>query len=107
MIDLSEPISWKEVISMSNLKSYKELSLALHTSTGALRYKYKREDLANLFNSYLEITPDLYYPDSDRTSLFIINSLLKFFVQRTQILSISLNLFMARMVHLKPRISHL
>ncbi|MEI2342165.1 DUF2711 family protein [Priestia megaterium] len=77
MINLSEPISWTEVMSKSNLKSYKELSLALHTSTGALRYKYKREDLANLFNSYLEITPDLYYPDSDRTSLFIIDSLLK------------------------------
>lgn len=82
MINLSEPISWKEVMSKSNLKSYKELSLALQASTGALRYKYKREDLANLFNSYLEITPDLYYPESDCTSLFII-------------LSISLNLFMA------------
>ena len=75
VIGLSKPISWKEVISKSNLKSYKELSLALQTSTGALRYKYKREDLANLFNSYLEITSDLYYPDSDCTSLFIIESI--------------------------------
>ncbi|MDC7783381.1 DUF2711 family protein [Priestia megaterium] len=77
MIDLGEPILWKEIMAESNLKSYEELSLALHTSTGALRYKYERKDLANLLNSYLEITPDLYYPDSDRTSLFIIDSLLK------------------------------
>jgi len=77
MINLGEPISWKEVMSKINLKSYKELSLALQTSTYAIRYKYKRKDLANLLNSYLEITPDLYYPDSDRTSLFIVNSLLK------------------------------
>ncbi|MBV6738511.1 hypothetical protein CN978_30785 [Priestia megaterium] len=77
MINLGESISWIEVMSKSNLKSYKELSLALQTSTGALRYKYEREDLANLLNSYLETVPDLYYPDSDCTSLFIIDSLLK------------------------------
>ncbi len=77
MINLGEPISWIEVMSKSNLKSYKELSLALQTSTGALEYKYEREDLANLLNSYLETIPDLYYPDSDCTSLFIIDSLLK------------------------------
>lgn len=77
MINLGEPISWIEVMSKSGLKSYKELSLALQTSTGALGYKYEREDLANLLNSYLETIPDLYYPDSDRTSLFIIDSLLK------------------------------
>lgn len=77
MINLGEPISWIEVMSKSGLKSYKELSLALQTSTGALGYKYEREDLANLLNSYLETIPDLYYPDSDCTSLFIIDSLLK------------------------------
>ncbi|MGU3397424.1 DUF2711 family protein [Priestia aryabhattai] len=77
MINLGEPISWIEVMSNSGLKSYKELSLALQTSTGALGYKYEREDLANLLNSYLETIPDLYYPDSDCTSLFIIDSLLK------------------------------
>lgn len=77
VFNLGEPISWIEVMSKSNLKSYKELSLALQTSTGALRYKYKREDLANLLNSYLETIPDLYYQDSDCTSLFITDSLLK------------------------------
>ncbi|RFB20695.1 DUF2711 family protein [Bacillus sp. ALD] len=77
MINLGEPILWKEVMAKSNLKSYEELSVALQTSTGALRSKYKREDLANLLNSYLETIPDLYYPDSDCASLFIIDSLLK------------------------------
>ncbi|WP_243550595.1 DUF2711 family protein [Priestia megaterium] len=77
MINLGEPILWKEVMTKSNLKSYEALSVALQTSTGALGYKYEREDLANLLNSYLETIPDLYYPDSDCTSLFIIDSLLK------------------------------
>jgi len=71
MFNLGEPISWKEVMSKSNLRSYKELSVALQTLTDTSSDKYKK------LASYIKVNPDFYYPEEDRTSLFILNSLLK------------------------------
>ena len=101
MFNLGQPISWKEVISKINLRSYKELSIALQTLTGAPSDEYKK------LASYVKLNPDFYYPEEDRTSLFILNSLLKILCSKGQILYISLNLFMTQMVHLESMICHL
>ncbi|PFW75793.1 hypothetical protein COL23_13215 [Priestia aryabhattai] len=71
MFNPGEPISWKEVMSKSNLKSYRELSIALQHLTGAPSDEYKK------LASYVKLNPDFYYPEEDRTSLFILNSLVK------------------------------
>ncbi|GAB1792648.1 DUF2711 family protein [Priestia megaterium] len=68
---LGEPISWKEVMAKSNLNSYKELFRALQYLTGAPSDEYKK--LASFFKS----NPDFYYPEEDRTSLFILDGLVK------------------------------
>ncbi len=70
IINLGEPISWKEVMSKSNLGSYKELSIALQTLTDTSD-EYKK------LASYAKFNSDFYYPEEDRTSLFILNSLLR------------------------------
>ncbi|MED3982327.1 DUF2711 family protein [Priestia megaterium] len=71
MFKLGEPISWKEVMSKSNLKSYKELFRALQYLTGAPSDEYKK------LASYFKSNRDFYYPEEDRTSLFILNGLVK------------------------------
>lgn len=70
IINLGEPISWKEVMSKSNLGSYKELSIALQTLTDTSD-EYKK------LASYARFNYDFYYPEEDCTSLFILNSLLR------------------------------
>ncbi|MEB2278349.1 DUF2711 domain-containing protein [Bacillus sp. ILBB4] len=71
MLKLGKPILWKEVMAKSNLRSYKELSIALQYLTGVPSDEYKK------LASYVKSNPDFYYPEEDRTSLFILNSLVK------------------------------
>ncbi|AJI25856.1 DUF2711 family protein (plasmid) [Priestia megaterium] len=71
MLKLGEPVSWKEVMGKCNLKSYKELSIALQHLTGVPSDEYKK------LASYVKSNPDFYYPEEVNTSLFILNSLVK------------------------------
>ena len=71
MLKLGEPISWKEVMAKCNLKSYKELFRALQHLTGVPSDEYKK------LAPYVKSNPDFYYPEEDRTSLFILNSLVE------------------------------
>lgn len=74
IFNIGKPISWRKIMNLSGLKSYKEIAVALLTSTGAFRKKYERADLANKLNSTLN--QDLYYPAEDSTSVFLLESLL-------------------------------
>ncbi|MGG0550349.1 DUF2711 family protein [Priestia megaterium] len=71
MLKLGEPMSWKEVMGKCNLKSYKELSIALQYLTGVPSDEYKK------LASYVKSNPDFYYPEEVNTSLFILDSLVK------------------------------
>lgn len=75
MLNLGKPVFWREMITCSGLKSYKELALALLTSIGAFKKEYRREDLADKLNSSLK--PDLFYPTEDSTSVFMLDGILK------------------------------
>ncbi|RDW14949.1 DUF2711 family protein [Oceanobacillus chungangensis] len=69
-----KPVSWETMIHQSGLENLEELAIALKTSTGALRGKYAREDLAEELNS--SIKSDLYYPYEDFPTVFLITDLL-------------------------------
>lgn len=71
ILKLGEPMSWKEVMGKCNLKSYKELSIALQHLTGVPSDEYKK------LASYVKSNPDFYYPEEVNTSLFILDSLVK------------------------------
>lgn len=68
------PVSWETVKQGTGMATLEEVALALMTSIGALREKYAREDLAERLNSFLN--KDLFYPDEDITSMFIVERLL-------------------------------
>nr|WP_203288175.1 DUF2711 family protein [Metabacillus sp. cB07] len=74
IFNIGKPISWREIMNLSGLKSYKEIAVALLTSTGALKKEYERADLASKLNSSLN--QDLYYPAEDSTSIFLLENLL-------------------------------
>ena len=74
-LNIGKPVFWREIMTDSRLKSYKELAVALLTSIGAFKKEFEREDLADKLNSNLK--PDLYYPTEDSTSVFLLDSLLK------------------------------
>ncbi|GIN93148.1 hypothetical protein J22TS1_41990 [Siminovitchia terrae] len=76
ILQLGKPVMWKEIMYESGLTTHEELAIALQTSIGALRKKYAREDLAEKLNS--SIISNLYYPNEDFTTIFLINDLLKF-----------------------------
>ncbi|MCH6266576.1 DUF2711 family protein [Neobacillus citreus] len=69
------PVLWKTVMKESGLKSFEELEIALLTSIYALKKKFARSDLAVKLN--LNLNKDRYYPTEDKTSVFLINGLLK------------------------------
>ena len=75
ILNIGKPISWREIMSYSGLKSYNELAVAMLTSVGALKKEFEREDLADTLHSNLK--PGLYYPTADRTSVFLLDRLLK------------------------------
>lgn len=75
LLNIGNPIKWKEIISYSDINSYKELAIALKSSIGSLKTEYERIDLTNKLNSILN--PDMCYPSEDSTSVFLLDSLLK------------------------------
>jgi hypothetical protein len=75
ILKLAKPVSWNKIVQESGLATLEELAIALKTSIGALREEYARSDLADKLNTNLN--PDLYYPDEDKTSVFLIKDLLK------------------------------
>lgn len=75
ILQYGKPVSWRRMLHESGLTTLEELAVALLTSISALRREYAREDLAKRLNS--SIKNDLYYPDEDFTTVFLINDLLK------------------------------
>ena len=69
-----KPVSWETIVHQSGLRNIEELAIALKTSIGALRKEYAREDLADKLNS--SIKSDLYYPNEDFPTVFLVNDLL-------------------------------
>jgi hypothetical protein len=67
-------VSWEEIIHKSELTTLEELAVALKTSIVALRKEYAREDLADKLKSSMK--SDLYYPDEDFPTVFLVNDLL-------------------------------
>lgn len=75
ILQLGKPVKWEEIMYASGLTTLEELAIALQTTIGALKRKYAREDLAERLNS--SITSNLYYPNEDFTTVFLVNDLLK------------------------------
>jgi hypothetical protein len=75
ILTYGKPVSWKNIMQDSHLRTPKELAVALKTSISALKQEYSRSDLADQLNSSLKA--DLYYPTEDSTSVFLIGGLLK------------------------------
>ncbi|MEH7096045.1 DUF2711 family protein [Neobacillus vireti] len=74
ILEYGKPVSWKTMLHESGLTSLGELAIALKTSIGALRKQYARKDLAERLLS--SIKDDLYYPNEDFTSIFLITDLI-------------------------------
>lgn len=88
ILKYGKPISWEEIIDKSELSTYEELAVALKTSIAALRREYAREDLADKLKSSIE--SDLYYPDEDFPTVFLVKDLLNLLSSKgTKILNYS------------------
>jgi hypothetical protein len=74
ILKYGKPVSWEEIINKSELSTLEELAVALKTSIVALRREYAREDLADKLKSSMK--SDLYYPDEDFPTVFLVNDLL-------------------------------
>jgi Protein of unknown function (DUF2711) len=75
ILNNAKPVLWKTVMDECGLASFAELELALLTSIGALNEDYARLDLADSLNLNLKV--DLYFPDEDKTSVFLLKGLLE------------------------------
>lgn len=75
ILNNAKPILWKTVMDKCCLASFAEVELALLTSIGALNEEYARSDLSDSLNANLQ--QDLYFPDEDRTSVFLLKGLLE------------------------------
>lgn len=75
ILNNAKPVLWKSVMDECGLASFAELELALLTSIGALNEDYDRLDLADSLN--LNFQQDLYFPDEDKTSVFLLEGLLE------------------------------
>lgn len=76
ILDLAKPVMWKNILENTDLVSLKEIALALKTSISALNENYARPDLADKLN--LNFPEDLYYPNEDKISEFLIVDLIQF-----------------------------
>lgn len=75
ILTMGKPVPWQKVMLNGGFNSPKEVALALITSIGAFTEKYRREHLADRLN--LHLRPDFFYPTEDRTSVFLMDRLLK------------------------------
>lgn len=75
ILEYGKPVRWAEIINNSELKTFEELAVALKTSIAALSREYAREDLAETLKASMK--SDLYTPDEDFPTVFLVNDLLK------------------------------
>lgn len=75
ILQYGKPVRWAEIISNSELTTFEELAVALKTSISAFSKEYAREDLAETIRASMK--SDLYFPDEDFPTVFLVNNLLK------------------------------
>lgn len=75
ILKLGKPIRWEKIMRSSSLTTFAELAVALKTSYYILNREYARDDLAERLDS--SITSDIYFPNEDFPTIFLINDLLE------------------------------
>ncbi|MCR8843332.1 DUF2711 domain-containing protein [Paenibacillus sp. SC116] len=80
IIEHGSPINWSDIVSQSELNDNCELALALKTCIAALNSSYSRRNLADKLLMKLDYDNDLFFPNEDKISHFIIKDIIELYL---------------------------